>query len=134
MDFVLAHCLILLTPEPIISLILSTMPPTETTSLLPHSNGPATDTSNRRRSSALISPEGQPSWVSSYKWFFFGSYFNILLVFVPLSVLAHHLNWDVALRFSFSFIAIMPLAKVRHRPESDLERKADHICVVLAPR
>jgi len=38
-----------------------------------------------------------------------------MLVFVPLSFLSHHLDWDAALRFSFSFIAIMPLAKVTSR-------------------
>ena len=57
--------------------------------------------------------EGQPSWLSSFKFFFFGSWLNILLVFVPLSAVAHHLNWDAALRFGFSFVAIMPLAAVR---------------------
>ena len=60
-----------------------------------------------------MSPEDQPTWLQSYKYFFFGSYLNILLVFVPLSVISHTLNWDAALRFSFSFIAIMPLAAVR---------------------
>lgn len=59
-----------------------------------------------------IKAEGEPSWLESYKWFFFGSYTNVLLVFVPLSAVAHNLNWDAALRFSFSFIAIVPLAKV----------------------
>ena len=55
---------------------------------------------------------GEPTWVESYKWFLFSSYFNFLLVFVPLSALAHYLNWDVSLRFGFSFMAIVPLAKV----------------------
>ena len=53
-----------------------------------------------------------PTWFESYKWFLFSSYFNVLLIFVPLSALAHHLNWDVSLRFGFSFFAIVPLAKV----------------------
>lgn len=70
------------------------------------------------QSTSLLPPmengidQGEPSWVESYKWFFFSSYFNVLLVFVPLSVLAHQLSWDVSLRFSFSFLAIVPLAKV----------------------
>ncbi|KAF9532141.1 calcium/proton exchanger [Crepidotus variabilis] len=96
------------------------MSPTETTSLLPQrQNG---DSSNHdieghpsQQSSGFTSffkTEGQPTWAESYKWFFFGTYFNILLVFIPLSFAAHHLNWDVALRFSFSFLAIMPLAKL----------------------
>ena len=56
--------------------------------------------------------QSEPSWFESYKWFLFSSYFNVLLIFVPLSALAHHLNWDVSLRFGFSFFAIVPLAKV----------------------
>ncbi|KAF9246380.1 calcium proton exchanger [Melanogaster broomeanus] len=56
--------------------------------------------------------EGEPSWLSSYKFFFFSSWLNILLVFVPLSVLSHNLQWDAALRFTFSFVAIVPLAKL----------------------
>ena len=56
--------------------------------------------------------EGEPTWAASYKFFLLGSWLNILLVFVPLSFISHHLNWDAALRFVFSFIAIMPLAKV----------------------
>ncbi|KAK7693990.1 hypothetical protein QCA50_003566 [Cerrena zonata] len=53
-----------------------------------------------------------PSWLASLRFFLFGSWFNILLVFLPLSAVAHYLNWDAALRFSFSFIAIMPLASL----------------------
>jgi Ca2+:H+ antiporter len=81
------------------------MPATETTALL---NG----SSRRSGIVAFIDAEGLPPWLASLKWFLFSSYFNILLIFVPLAVLAHHLQWDVALRFVFSFIAIMPLAKV----------------------
>lgn len=55
---------------------------------------------------------GQPSYLSSFRWIVFGSWWNVLLVFIPLSFVAHHLNWDAALRFGFSFFAIMPLAKV----------------------
>ena len=74
------------------------MSPPESTALLPSiQNG--TDRSD-------------PTWFESYKWFLFSSYFNVLLVFVPLSALAHYLNWDVSLRFGFSFLAIVPLAKV----------------------
>lgn len=86
--------------------------PSETDSLLPRQNGNP-NPSFASRFSAFIKAEGQPTWAESYKWFFFGSWFNVLLVFVPLSVIAHKLNWDVALRFTFSFLAIMPLAKVR---------------------
>lgn len=74
------------------------MSPSEATALLPSiENG---------------TEQSDPTWLESYKWFFFSSYFNVLLVFVPLSALAHYLNWDVSLRFGFSFLAIVPLAKV----------------------
>ncbi|KAF9227753.1 Calcium/proton exchanger [Gyrodon lividus] len=36
----------------------------------------------------------------------------MLLVFVPLSAISHNLEWDAALRFTFSFMAILPLAKL----------------------
>jgi Ca2+:H+ antiporter len=62
----------------------------------------------------LFKAEGQPSWLSSFKFFFFGSWLNILLLLVPLSAVAHYQNWDAAYRFGFSFVAIMPLAAVRH--------------------
>ncbi|KAF7363943.1 Vacuolar calcium ion transporter [Mycena sanguinolenta] len=64
------------------------------------------------RFKALITAEGEPSWKSSFRFFIFGSYLNLFLLFVPLSAIAHYLNWDAALRFSFSFIAIIPLAKL----------------------
>jgi Ca2+:H+ antiporter len=60
-------------------------------------------------------PDDQPGWIRSFMFFFFGSWMNVMLVFVPLSFISHHLDWDAALRFSFSFIAIIPLAKVTSR-------------------
>ncbi len=95
------------------------MSSTETTSLLPQQNATRPSENNvghhtgyASRFTAFIKAEGQPSYAKSFKWYFFGSFFNILLVFVPLSAMAHYLKWDVALRFSFSFLAIIPLAKV----------------------
>ncbi|KZP21157.1 calcium/proton exchanger [Athelia psychrophila] len=70
------------------------------------------DRSFSQRTAALLKGEGEPSWLASYRYFWLGSWSNILLVFVPLSFVSHHLNWDAALRFSFSFIAILPLAKL----------------------
>jgi hypothetical protein len=61
---------------------------------------------------ALLKAENEPSWVDSYRWFFFGSWWNLLLLLVPVAAAAHYLNWDAPLRFAFSFVAIMPLAKV----------------------
>jgi Ca2+:H+ antiporter len=64
------------------------------------------------RAVTLLKAEGEPTWAASYKYFWFGAWLNILLIFVPLSFIAHHLHWDAALRFTFSFIAICPLAKL----------------------
>ena len=86
---------------------------TDRTPLLENGNGAQPPKPFFSRLADSLRVEGQPSWLHSYKFFFFGSYLNILLLFVPLSVIAHNLNWDAALRFSFSFIAIMPLAAVR---------------------
>lgn len=87
---------------------------TDRTPLLENGNGAHAPKPFFARIADSLAADGQPSWLKSYKFFFFGSYLNILLVFVPLSFLSHFLNWDAALSFSFSFIAIMPLAAVRH--------------------
>ncbi|CDO73616.1 hypothetical protein BN946_scf185014.g86 [Trametes cinnabarina] len=83
---------------------------TDRTPLLENGNDAQRPKAFVRRFIDSLSTEGEPTWLRSYKFFFFGSYLNILLVFVPLSFLSHFLNWDAALRFSFSFVAIMPLA------------------------
>jgi Ca2+:H+ antiporter len=89
--------------------------PTETSALLPNGrNGSNSNPSFAHRIKTLIAAEGEPSWYQSYKFFIFGSWLNLFLLFVPLSVVSHYLQLDAALRFSFSFIAIIPLAKVGH--------------------
>jgi len=77
--------------------------------LLPHHNG---SISFSQSISSFVKAEGEPTWLASFNYFIFGTYLNVLLIFVPLSIIAHHLNWDAALRFSFSFLAIVPLAKL----------------------
>ena len=86
------------------------MPPSEQTPLL--QNGEQHAKSFVHRVVDVVKAEGEPGWGHSLRYFFFTSWLNVVLVFVPLSALAHFLDWDVALRFSFSFIAIIPLAKV----------------------
>jgi len=87
------------------------MPPTEASPLL---NGHhATSSPFQRFVSFIKGGDDEPSWFDSLKYFVFGTYLNVLLVFVPLSAFAHYLNWDAALRFTFSFLAVVPLAKVR---------------------
>ncbi|KAF9497450.1 calcium/proton exchanger [Pleurotus eryngii] len=94
------------------------MSPSDRTPLLPNGggengrNGDASARSVSQRLSILIKAEGEPSWTHSFIWFLFDSWFNVLLVFVPLSIISHHLGWDAGLRFLFSFIAIIPLAKL----------------------
>lgn len=78
-------------------------------------NGTASESPTPPINERLVSfftAEGGPSWSDSFRSFFFGSYLNTLLVFVPLSYVSHILNWDAALRFSFSFLAIIPLAQL----------------------
>ncbi|KZV87410.1 Calcium/proton exchanger [Exidia glandulosa HHB12029] len=82
---------------------------TDRTPLLP--NGSEHPRSFGERVRAVVSPENGPTWAHSVRFFFLGTWFNVFLVFVPLSFIAHHLNWDAGLRFLFSFLAILPLAK-----------------------
>ncbi|KAL0946554.1 hypothetical protein HGRIS_012759 [Hohenbuehelia grisea] len=88
------------------------MPPSDRTPLLENGNGSQSRSSFFERASAIVKAEGEPSWPASFMWFIFGNWLNIFLVFVPLSIISHNLNWDAALRFSFSFLAIIPLAKL----------------------
>lgn len=62
---------------------------------------------------ACVKPEGQPGFIKSYRNLFFSSYFNLFLVFIPLAGVSHYADWDAGFRFVFSFLAIIPLAKVR---------------------
>jgi Ca2+:H+ antiporter len=87
------------------------MPPSDTTPLLENGSGHRPQ-SFPHRVLAAFKAEGEPSWIESYRYFLLNSWINVLLVFVPLSIISHHLNWDAALRFAFSFIAIIPLAKL----------------------
>ena len=70
-----------------------------------------------QRVKATLLAEGEPGFIKSYAHLL-KSWFNICLVFIPLSVISHHLNWDAGLRFTFSFLAIVPLAKVNPTPYS----------------
>jgi len=60
----------------------------------------------------LLRPEDEPSWLVSFRWFFFGSWLNILLLFVPVAATAHCLNWEAPLRFGLCFVSIISLAKL----------------------
>ncbi|TFK94786.1 calcium/proton exchanger [Polyporus arcularius HHB13444] len=96
---------------------------TDRTPLLENGNGAQPPKPFFARLKDNLSTHGQPSWLASYKFFFFGSYLNVLLLFVPLSFFSHFLNWDAALVFAFSFIAIMPLAALLGTATDQLSMK-----------
>lgn len=88
------------------------MQTSENTPLLPNHTRGNGSTSSRRSFQEMLKAEGEPGYLQSFRYFVFGSWLNLLLLFVPLSAVAHYSNWDAALRFSFSFVAIIPLAKL----------------------
>jgi Ca2+:H+ antiporter len=65
-----------------------------------------------RRVVSFVKGEGQAGFIQSYRYLFLGSWINLLLLSIPLSAISHFLKWDAGLCFLFSFIAIIPLAKV----------------------
>ncbi|KAH7908296.1 Sodium/calcium exchanger protein-domain-containing protein [Hygrophoropsis aurantiaca] len=65
----------------------------------------------------------EPSWVESFHYILFDSWFNLTLVFVPLTFLSHTLEWDITFRFLFSFMAIVPLAKLLGEATDQLSMK-----------
>jgi Ca2+:H+ antiporter len=75
------------------------MPSSESSPLLPNSGG-------RHHGPKTFDPIG------SSRYLIFGSWLNIMLVAVPLSFVADLLHWPAVARFSVSFIAIVPLAKL----------------------
>ncbi|KAG8953908.1 hypothetical protein FRC00_006070, partial [Tulasnella sp. 408] len=85
-----------------------------------HTNG---HSGSRISVSSFLKAEGEPTWVGSLRYLLLSSYFNLFLVFVPLSVISHHLNWDAGLRFAFSFLAIVPLAKLLGESTEQLSMK-----------
>ncbi|WVW83058.1 calcium/proton exchanger [Kwoniella bestiolae CBS 10118] len=50
--------------------------------------------------------------IKSSRYLLLGSWINVLLVCVPLSIIAELLHWSAAARFATSFMAIVPLAKL----------------------
>lgn len=69
-------------------------------------------------SSPLLGANGAPSvermrFIHSTKYLLLGSWMNALLIAVPLSLYSEHADWPASYRFITSFLAIIPLAKVR---------------------
>ncbi|KAJ3972773.1 Sodium/calcium exchanger protein-domain-containing protein [Lentinula raphanica] len=92
---------------------MSPTTPSERSSLLPNGdrrNFSESDDTFFHRTSRLFKLEGEPSHQQSLRFFLLGSWVNVLLIFVPLTIIAHNLHWDAGLRFSFSFLSIVPLA------------------------
>ncbi|CAE7183187.1 unnamed protein product [Rhizoctonia solani] len=84
----------------------------ETQPLLSNGHAHGRELSFVQKVKEVIVAEGEPGWIESSKFILLGSWFNILLVFIPLSFVAEKLGWDAGLRFAFSFIGIIPLAKL----------------------
>ncbi|KAG8746849.1 hypothetical protein FRC10_003371 [Ceratobasidium sp. 414] len=69
-------------------------------------------TSFIQKVSGVLQADGEPGWIASTKFLLFSSWFNIFLLFIPLSIASGKFEWDAGLRFAFSFVAIIPLAKL----------------------
>ncbi|RXK39512.1 calcium/proton exchanger [Tremella mesenterica] len=78
------------------------MPPAETTPLLPAASVHSSHHEHSNKFDIL----------GSSRHLILGSYINVLLVFVPLSIIADKLEWPATWRFALSFLAIVPLAKL----------------------
>jgi Ca2+:H+ antiporter len=105
------------------------MSPTEQSPLL--NGNPPARRSLYQSTLAFVKAEGEPSWLDSYRWFVFGSWLNLLLFLVPVATAAHYLHWDAPLRFGFSFIAIVPLAKVRTQDAAEVVPHLRSLCPQL---
>ncbi|KAF8709393.1 Calcium proton exchanger, partial [Rhizoctonia solani] len=84
----------------------------ESTPLLANGNGHARERSFVQKVKEVIVAEGEPGWIESSRFILLGSWFNVLLIFIPLALVSEKLEWDAGLRFAFSFIGIIPLAKL----------------------
>ncbi|CAE6401428.1 unnamed protein product [Rhizoctonia solani] len=84
----------------------------ETQPLLSNGNGHDRERSFVQKVKEVFIAEGEPGWIESSRFIILGSWFNILLVFIPLALVAEKLEWDAGLRFAFSFIGIIPLARL----------------------
>ncbi|CAG8595638.1 19965_t:CDS:2, partial [Dentiscutata erythropus] len=58
------------------------------------------------------SPRKDPTVFSSLKEFATHSYFNFLLIFIPLGIIGKFLVWSDTVVFILNFLAIMPLAEL----------------------
>lgn len=89
---------------------------TRTYHLPGRSHSPSSSISNMNERDNLL--PGQPqaagkTHLQSFKWLIkTGWQINLMLVFVPLSFISHFLHWNEKLIFVFSFLAIIPLAKL----------------------
>ncbi|CCM04422.1 uncharacterized protein FIBRA_06599 [Fibroporia radiculosa] len=103
---------------------------TDHTPLLENNNGPGAR-SFVCRIVDMLKADGQPSWLASYRFFLFGSWLNALLMAIPLSFVAHAYDWDAAFCFTFSFIAIMPLAALLGTAMDQMSMQAGQTLSVL---
>ncbi|RKP08092.1 Sodium/calcium exchanger protein-domain-containing protein [Thamnocephalis sphaerospora] len=60
----------------------------------------------------LLAHHAEPTLASSFRYFLFGSYVNVLLLAMPLGIIAHFAHWSGTWVFVFNFFAIIPLASL----------------------
>lgn len=67
-------------------------------------------TTNQTFKIERIQNDEEPTVAEGLRSFLFGSYINLMLVFVPLSILSAKLGWGAKYDFIISFLSIIPLA------------------------
>ncbi|RIB00282.1 Sodium/calcium exchanger protein [Gigaspora rosea] len=70
------------------------------------------------------SPHEQPTSFSSLKAFSKHSYFNALLIFIPLGIVGHFLVWSDTVVFVLNFLAIIPLADLLTFATEEIAKRA----------
>lgn len=91
--------------HPTLSALLSSSP--SSTNMPPHEQTPLLTPGNGHTAAVRF------NFIKSSRHLLFGSWLNALTIFVPICLVAEYSHWSATARFVTSFIAIVPLAKVR---------------------
>jgi hypothetical protein len=87
--------------------------PSESTPLLPDTNGASVDHSPSAATDTETDWASYPKHFLSLSWQVLRSnYVNVLLVFVPLGIASGELHWGAITVFTLNFLAIIPLASL----------------------
>ncbi|KAJ2798007.1 hypothetical protein H4R20_004978 [Coemansia guatemalensis] len=87
----------------------SDLPP-EIQSVDRDTSGSDGDSSNNGSNNNSDGTEENPTVLASLQNAVYASWFNLLLVFVPMGYLAHYLEWPVVAVFVLNYLAIIPLS------------------------